>query len=191
MGTWIEHIQATRAKMPKGTSYKDAMVKAKTTWKGKGNTKKVRFSDKGGSIRKPSLAETPVDVRRIETTERLMPEGGVYDDDTDTDTEDEETGAYSHFGGRLSGLGLAYDPPDVGKAMIKTLQGHPEILATYVSGRVPGLPPARRDGLQQFARRDAGATVIDFGGSVNALTHSVDGYLVAHDSNFVHEFHII
>ena len=175
--------------MPKGTSLKQAMKKAATTWKKK---KKVSFkSDKGGAIRKPGLRETPVDVRRIETTERLMPQGGLYDDDEDTDTEDEEAGAYSHFGGRLSGLGMAHDPPDVAKAMIKTLQGHPEILATYVSGRVPKPPPARRDGLQRFARRDAGATVVDFGGSVNALTHSVDGYLVAHDSDFVHEFHII
>lgn len=139
MGTWIEHVQATRAKMPKGTSLKQAMKKAATTWKKK---KKVSFSDKGGAIRKPGLRETPVDVRRIETTERLMPQGGLYDDDEDTDTEDEEAGAYSHFGGRLSGLGMAYDPPDVAKAMIKTLQGHPEILATYVSGRVPR-PPLR------------------------------------------------
>ena len=188
MGTWIEHVKSTKASMPKGTSLKQAMKKASATWKKK---KKVSFSDKGGAIRKPGLRETPVDVRRIETTERLMPQGGLYDDDDDTDTEDEEAGAYSHFGGRLSGLGMAYDPPDVANAMIKTLQGHPEILATYVSGRVPNPPPARRDGLQRFARRDAGATVIDFGGSVNALTHSVDGYLVAHDSDFVHEFHII
>ena len=187
MGTWIEHVKSTKASMPKGTSLKQAMKKASATWK----KKKVSFSDKGGAIRKPGLRETPVDVRRIETTERLMPEGGLYDDDDDTDTEDEEAGAYSHFGGRLSGLGLAHDPPDVAQAMIKTLQGHPEILATYVSGRVPAPPPRRRDGLQEFARRDAGATVVDFGGSVNALTHSVDGYLVAHDSSFVHEFHII
>ena len=120
-----------------------------------------------------------------------MPEDALYEEDTDTDTEDEEAGAYTHLGGRLSGRGLAYDPPDVAQAMIKTFQGYPELLHTYTTGRVAN--PGRRavDGFQRFAAVDAGASVIDYGGSMEGISHVENGFLTAHDSAFPHEFHII
>ena len=160
--------------------------------------KKVKFTDdepedetdKGGAIRNPKAKETVTDVRRIEMSEGLMPEYDVgYE--TDTDSEDEETGAYSHLGGRLSGRGMAYDDPDVAQAMIKTFQGYPELLHTYTSGRVANPPGTRLDGFQRFAAQDAGASVIDYGGSMPGISHVENGYLTAHDSAFPHEFHII
>ena len=144
--------------------------------------------DEGGAIRKPGVKPTVTDVRRIEMQNRLRPEYEDYD--TDTDTEDEEAGAYSHLGGQLSGLGMAYDPPHVAQAMIKSFQSYPEILAAYTQGRVSNPPRAQYDGFQEFASRDSGASVIDYGGSIDGLTHSENGYLVAHDSSFPHEFHI-
>ena len=143
--------------------------------------------DEGGAIRKPGIKQTVTDVRRIQMQNRLMTEDPY---DTDTDTEDEEAGAYSHLGGQLSGRGMAYDPPHVAQAMIKSFQAYPEILAAYTQGRVSNPPAARLDGFQQFAARDSGASVIDYGGSIDGLTHSENGYLVAHDSSFPHEFHI-
>ena len=144
----------------------------------------------GGAIRKPRGKETVTDVRRIQMQEPLMPEYDVPVEE-DTDSDDEETGAYSHLGGRLSGRGMAYDPPDVAQAMIKTFQGYPEILHAYTSGRVANPPQMRYDGLQRFAAQDAGASVIDYGGSLPGISHSENGFLTAHDSAFPHEFHII
>ena len=144
--------------------------------------------DEGGAIRNPRVKPTVTDVRRIETQHRLRPEYEDYD--TDSDTDDEEAGAYSHLGGSLSGLGMAYDPPHVAQAMIKSFQAYPEILGAYTQGRVSNPPRAQYDGFQEFASRDSGASVIDYGGSIDGLTHSENGYLVAHDSSSPHEFHI-
>ena len=120
-----------------------------------------------------------------------------YEDDTDDEPDeellvDEEAGAYSHYGGALSGLGAAYDPPDVAKAMMKTFAQYPEILHTYIQGRVPN-PPQKVRHLTEHshARRDAGASIVDYGGSLRAISHSENGYLVSHDSRFPNEFHII
>ena len=167
----------------------------------KKKSQKVRFdedeeADLGGAIRNPRKEDVSVDVRRIEMTEALQPEDQRYYDDDDTDTEDEEAAAYSHYGGRLSGKGMAHDPPDVASAVMKTFAGHPEILATYVQGRVPRPMKfedryGNSEPMHEYARRDAGATIVDYGGSIPAVTHSVNGYLTAHNHHFPHEFHII
>ena len=158
-------------------------------WRKKKSQKVESEVDKGGAIRNARSKPTVTDVRRIQMSERLMPEG-IPQEDTDTDSEDEETGAYTHYGGRLSGRGMAYDDPEVAQAMIKTFQGFPEILHAYTSGRVSN-PPGQYDGLQRFSSRDAGASVIDYGGSLPGITHSENGSLMAHDASFPHEFHII
>ena len=117
----------------------------------------------------------------------LMPE---YDEDTDEETLlDEEAGAYSNFGGRLSGKGMAYDPPDVANAMIKSFQNHPEVLSTYVQGRVVNGPQPPLQDFQSGQKTGWGA--IDYGGSMNSFSHSVNGHLVVHDDSFPHEFHIM
>ena len=114
------------------------------------------------------------------------------DDDEDALLVDEEAGAYSHYGGTLSGLGAAHDPPDVVRAMMKTFAQHPEVLHTYIQGRVPN-PPQHVPHLTKHvnARRGAGASIVDYGGSLRGITHSENGYLVSHDHRFPHEFHIM
>ena len=86
---------------------------------------------------------------------------------------------------------MAYDPPDVAATMIKSFQNHPEILSTYIQGRVanrPAPPLQREVSVPQSATDFA---VIDYGGSMSAISHSVNGYLVSHDDSFPHEFHIM
>ena len=110
-----------------------------------------------------------------------------FDEDTDTEDEDEEQGAYSHYGGSLSGRGMAHDPPHIREAMFNAFAQHPEVLSTYIQGQVAN--PTYTDLVGKGA--DTQADHIDYGGSLSALSHSENGYLVAHDSEFPHEFHII
>ena len=133
------------------------------------------------------MKETPVHAKRIEYSEPLMTEADAVADRTDTDTEDEEEGAYSHYGGSLTGLGMAHDPPHVREAIFNTFAQHPEVLSTYIQGRVSN--PTYKDLVRGGA--DTKADHVDYGGSLNGLSHSENGYLVAHDSEFPHEFHII
>ena len=134
-----------------------------------------------------------MDTKRIEYSEP-MTDADAYaerkeDEDTDTDTEDEdeEQGAYNHYGGALSGLGMAHDPPHIREAMFNTFAQHPEVLSTYIQGQVAN--PTYTDLVGKGT--DTKADHIDYGGSLSALSHSENGYLVAHDSEFPHEFHII
>ena len=148
----------------------------------------------GGAIRAPRVKDVPVDTKRIEFTERLEPETRV-EEDTDDETDDEELNTFTHMGGRLSGKGAAHDPPDVVMSVSKSLQAFPELQATYLSGRVPRPRKfedefGHAEPMHAMPRQDAGASVIDFGGSLPAVTHSVDGYLVAHNHHFPHEFHL-
>ena len=69
------------------------------------------------------------DIIHDDMAERLAQE---KDEDTDEELFDEEAGAYSHYGGSLSGRGLAHDPPHVARAMIRTFAQHPEVLHTSV-----------------------------------------------------------
>ena len=129
------------------------------------------------------------DIIHDDMAERLAQE---KDEDTDEELFDEEAGAYSHYGGSLSGRGLAHDPPHVARAMIRTFAQHPEVLHTYIQGRVPNPPQLVRHLTQHsHAKRDAGASVVDYGGSMNAISHSENGYLMTHDARFPHEFHIM
>ena len=74
--------------------------------------------DTGGAIRNPIASEVPVHTRRIEYSEPLsQPIDVDQDDDTDTD-DDEDEGLYSHLGGKLSGKGMMYDPPEVRNIML-------------------------------------------------------------------------
>ena len=79
-------------------------------------------ADTGGAIRKPVKEDVAIDVKRIEMEEPLMLE---YEEEDEKEYLDEEAGTYSHMGGRLSGHGMAYDPPDVAESMIKSFQNHP------------------------------------------------------------------
>jgi len=155
--------------------------------------KKVRYEDDdekedtGGAIRNPVAAEVPVDTRRIEYSEPLsQPIDDDRDDDTDTD-DDEEEELYTHLGGKLTGKGMVYDPPEIRRFMMNTFAQHPEVLSTYIQGRV--VNPVHENVHPQT--RDSRAHIIDFGGSMNSISHIVNGRSVAYNSTFPTEFHIV
>ena len=144
--------------------------------------------DLGGAIRGARGSEVPVHTKRIEYQEKLdqpIDDDGLRDGD-DTDTDDEDEGLYSHLGGKISGRGLAYDPPEVRHMMMDTFAQHPEVLSTYIQGRV--VNPTYED--PHPKQRDSRADLIDFGGSMNSISHIVNGRAVAYNSHVPSEFHI-
>ena len=173
--------------------------------------KTVKFADKeekavaksipeeaktGGAIVDPTTVPVAVDPRYLDRDyneglqDRIM-HGEDYEEDDEF--VDEEMGAFSHYGGSLSGRGAAYDHPETARAILRTLQGYPEAMNTYLSGSVPNRRvrvPHLTDNAHREAGRGSGASLIDYGGSLGGLTHSVNGYLSSHDSSFPHEFHI-
>ena len=77
----------------------------------------------------------------------------------------------------MSGLGAKHDPPAVVNFVHNTLKQHPKLLHAYHSGKVVN-PPQRKIPF----RRDYGSPdVIDYGGSLNALSHTENGRLVSFD----------
>ena len=143
----------------------------------------------GGAIQDPTL----VPVRPPAGLKDIIYEEDIDEEDTDDgELFDEEAGAYSHYGGSLSGLGSAHDDSATVRAMMQTFANHPEVLHTYVQGRVPN-PQQMVPHLTQRVHtrgRGSGASIVDYGGSLNGITHSENGYLVSHDPSFSHEFYI-
>ena len=150
----------------------------------------------GGAVQDPTAVPVTVDTRYMDRDyneglqDRIM-----HGEDYDSEDEyvDEETEAFSHFGGSLSGRGAAYDHPDTARAVLRTLQGYPEVMHTYLSGSIPNrrvLVPHLTDNAHSGAGGGSQASIVDYGGSMAGLTHSVNGYLSTHDSKFPHEFHI-
>ena len=142
----------------------------------------------GGAIRQPSVSNVAVDTRRIEYSEPLrQPVDDDRDDDTDTESEDEDGELYTHLGGKLTGRGMMYDPPEIRNYMMNTFAQHPEVLSTYIQGRVVNptyeQPPT--------PSRDSRAHLIDFGGSMNSISHIVNGRPVAYNPVVPSEFHIV
>ena len=150
----------------------------------------------GGAIVDPTAVPVAVDTRYMDRDyneglqDRIM-HGEDYEEEDEF--VDEEVGAFSHYGGSLSGRGAAYDHPETARAILRTLQGYPEAMNTYLSGSVPNRKvrvPHLTDNAHRGAGRGSGASLVDYGGSVRGLSHSVNGYLSSHDSSFPHEFHI-
>ena len=143
--------------------------------------------DEGGAIRQPRASEVPVHTRRIEYSEPLsQPIDDDKEDDTDTD-DDEDDALYTHLGGKLSGRGMMYDPPGIRNYMMNTLAQHPEVLSTYIQGRVVN-PTYEQPTANQV---DTRAHLIDFGGSMNSISHIVNGRAVAYNPVVPSEFHIV
>ena len=83
----------------------------------------------GGAIQDPTAVPVAVDTRYMDKDynenlqDRIM-HGEDYD--TEDDYTDEEVGAFSHYGGSLSGHGAAHDHPETARAVLRTLQGYPD-----------------------------------------------------------------
>ena len=150
----------------------------------------------GGAIQDPTTVPVAVNTRYMDKDyNESLQDRVMHGEDYDSEDEytDEEVGAFSHYGGSLSGRGAAYDHPDTAQAVVRTLQQYPEALHTYLSGSVPNRRvqvPHLTYNAHHGAGRGSSASLIDYGGSLGGLTHSVNGYLASHDSSFPHEFHI-
>ena len=88
---------------------------------------------------------------------------------------------------KLSGKGGHLDSPECRKMMHSVMEDyHPSLFNSYINGRVMDAPkfihdhkiPAQR---KKINRRP---DVINYGGSLNAISHSENGLLISHDSRF-------
>ena len=99
---------------------------------------------------------------------------------------------YMH--GKLSGYGAKRDSAQCRTHMYSIMKNyHPNLWNSYIAGRVRDLPKFENDHLQTTAkssRPDSRADVVDSGGSLNPLSHSENGFLTAHNSEF-HNFYEI
>ena len=80
-----------------------------------------------------------------------------------------------------------YDSPEIRNYMMNTFAQHPEVLSTYIQGRV--VNPTYED--PPSHQNDTVAHQIDFGGSMNSISHIQDGFPVAYNSHTLSEFHIM
>jgi hypothetical protein len=95
----------------------------------------------------------------------------------------------------LSGLGARHDSPMCRKMMHTILsKKHPALYNTYLHGRVNDLPMNKADHLfntKKPTRKDPTADMIQYGGSMKNISHSVNGRLQFHDSEFHHMLEIV
>jgi len=102
---------------------------------------------------------------------------------------------HRHLHKNLSGRGGSFDPPFVRQKMHQMLSAyHPSIFHSYMTGKAHDIPqdPHYAPGAPiTKVRPDPRPTVVDFGGSLNALTHSENGYLQSFDSTFHSHIEIV
>ena len=96
---------------------------------------------------------------------------------------------------KLSGKGARHDSAKC-RGMMHTIMSkyHPSLFNSYMQGHVVDLPRFENDHLQRTAaptRRDARVDVLEHGGSLHPISHSVDGFLTVHDSEFHHRVQIV
>ena len=136
----------------------------------------------GGAIRKP---KRKADKLKPKIEEALQAQGSKrkYHDAT-----------HRFLMENLSGRGGGFDSPQVRQRMHQlTSDFHPKVWEGYHNGK--GSPtfelPADQPGKPITAqRRDTNAHVIMTGGSMRALTHSVNGLLSSFDSTFYSHYHV-
>ena len=160
---WISHVKAYHK--AHGGSYSSSMKAAAKTWKSKkaGSSetekkkaetkktpKKVRFrpsrtrvkpEETGGSLRSVRERRVKVDRKKAAFTKALYQD---YTPDEPSGAYDNEVGMYSHFGGKISGKGARYDPPETVRFLHHTFKKFPKILAAYHAGRVVNPPMPKR-----------------------------------------------
>ena len=92
----------------------------------------------GGAIRAPRIQNVRANKKEQGFTKAFY---NQWDDDDEDplDFNDHEVSMYTHYGGRLSGLGARADSPRTVKFMHNTLKQFPKVLAAYHSGKVANL----------------------------------------------------
>jgi len=94
---------------------------------------------------------------------------------------------------KLTGRGGRKDSPQC-RSMMHSIMSkyHPSIWQSYIAGGVKDHPTLHPDHDQPPLprKRDIRPHVVETGGSLNAITHSEDGYLTSHNAEF-HPFYEI
>ena len=167
---------------------------------------------KGGAIRKVRKKSPKKDIKIEEALAAKMQGGAIRKHKKKSPKKDpkiEEALAAKMQGGKLkyhdavhkylhrnlSGRGGRLDSPYVREKMHQLMSSyHPALFQSYLSGRVrdiPSDPQYALGGPPQPTRRDPRPTVVDTGGSMNAITHSENGILHAFDSTFYNHFELV
>ena len=136
----------------------------------------------GGAIKKPRKKSPKRDPKIEEAIEAKIKQGGSMKKRKYHDA------IHKHLMQNLTGRGGGFDSPFVREKMHQlTSSYHPSIFHSYLSGRVRNLPsdPAHAPGSRiTKTRPDPRPTIVNTGGSLNAITHSENGLLQAFDSQF-------
>lgn len=140
----------------------------------------------GGAIRKPKKKKKEYRDPKVDEALEKQAQGGrikFFDP------------IHKHLHTSLSGKGGRLDPPYVRKKMHELMSAyHPSVFQSYMRGRFHDLPQHRSDHPGRKirpTRPDPRPTVVDTGGSLQALHQSENGYLTSVDTNFYHHLEMI
>ena len=96
---------------------------------------------------------------------------------------------------KLTGKGAKHDSPMCRKMMHDIMSKYdPQILRSYLAGQGKSEPRFHNDHVDQPApprRADVRPHIVEMGGSLNPITHSEDGFLVSHNSEFHSYFEVV
>ena len=138
---------------------------------------------RGGAIRKARKRE-PKRHKKIEQAIASKRGGGMKFHDK----------SHKYLYENLSGRGGRLDSAMYRKMVHQIMDKYdPTLFQSYIRGKVIDTPRFHHDHPIKTPRqrRDAGADVINHGGSLNSITHSENGLLRSHDSEFHHFFEIV
>ena len=136
-------------------------------------------SVRGGSIRKPRRRE-PKRNKKLEQALAAKKGGRIKFHDKQ----------HKYLYENLSGRGGRLDSAMCRKMVHRIMDKYdPTLFQSYINGKVMDLPRHHHDHPIRTSRpkRDSRADIINHGGSLNGITHSVDGLLRSHNSEF-HSF---
>ena len=139
----------------------------------------VDFNTRGGAIRKARKKE-PKRNKKLEQALASHKGGRIRFHDKQ----------HKYLYENLSGKGGRLDSAMCRKMVHRIMDKYdPTMFQSYLNGRVMDTPRFHHDHpiITPRPKRDARADVINHGGSLNGITHSVDGILRTHNSEF-HSF---
>jgi hypothetical protein len=147
----------------------------------------------GGAIKKPTKKSKKKNPKVEEALETQMQGGKLKKKSPVKFKFHDPMHKYLHQ--NLSGRGGNLDTPFVRDKMYSLMSRyHPSIFQSYLSGKVrdiPQDPQYHLGGPVQQTRPDPRPHVVDYGGSMNALTHSENGLLQSYDSTFYNQILLI
>ena len=136
----------------------------------------------GGAIRKPKKRERRVDPKIQQALAAQAQGGGLYDE------------KHRYMMQKLSGRGAKHDSPQCRADMHSILSRYdPVFWNTYIAGEVKE-PLKTNDHMIRTPRGrpvDARADIIEAGGSLHPISHSENGFLESHNTEFHHFLEIV